>query len=77
MSEHTWRELERADMDTAAAHAFDMEHRAERTCHYVKDCFERDAEHDSIELLICDECGAGHFFKSNYCPNCGAKVVDE
>lgn len=31
MSEHTWRELERADMDTAAAHAFDEERRAAMT----------------------------------------------
>lgn len=30
MSGYTWRELERADMDTAAAHAFDMEYRAEQ-----------------------------------------------
>ena len=28
MSEHTWRELDRADMDTAAAHAVEMENRA-------------------------------------------------
>ena len=32
MSEYTWRELERADMDTAAAHAAEMEHR-ERLAH--------------------------------------------
>lgn len=31
MIEHTWRELERADMDTAAAHRFDEERRAAMT----------------------------------------------
>lgn len=26
---------------------------------------------------ICSECGHGLWEKSNYCPNCGAKVVEE
>lgn len=32
MSGHTWRELERADMDAAAAHAVEMESRAGQAC---------------------------------------------
>lgn len=36
MSRHTWRELERADMDTAAAHAYEMEYRAEQIAREVQ-----------------------------------------
>ena len=36
MSDYTWRELERADMDTAAAHAADMEYRAEQIAREVQ-----------------------------------------
>lgn len=36
MSEYTWRELERADMDTAAAYAADMEYRAEQIASEVQ-----------------------------------------
>ncbi|WP_270497226.1 hypothetical protein [Collinsella tanakaei] len=50
----------------------------ERTCHM------RDAHWDDGQCTwgcICSECGAKHEHKSgkwmNYCPNCGAKVVEE
>ena len=26
---------------------------------------------------VCSECGCGEHFKSNYCPNCGAKMEVE
>ena len=56
--------------------------RAERTCHDVK---------PSLPFFKCDSCGMEDmggtelwiqdgFYRSqkpNYCPNCGAKVVDE
>lgn len=46
--------------------------RAERTCNIVYDS----------GIAHCDTCGAGTYTGSNfdywhYCPNCGARVVDE
>lgn len=52
--------------------------RAERTCHSITD--------DSAWCFVCSECGksfprnklylAHNHGEINYCPNCGAKVVD-
>ena len=62
MSEYTWRELERADMDTAAAHAFDMEYRAEQIAREVQKRLAR-MEHivDGLgevkgEIVRCRDC---------------------
>ena len=55
-----------------------IEPEPERTCHM------RDTHWDDGQRTwgcICSECGAKHERKSgkwmNYCPNCGAKVVEE
>lgn len=62
MSKYTWRELERADMDIAAAHAFDMEYRAEQIVHEVQKRLAR-MEHivDGLgevkgEIVRCRDC---------------------
>lgn len=44
--------------------------RAERTCHYVCDNLEWD-------MPTCSECGSEWVEAYNYCPDCGAKVVNE
>lgn len=85
MSEHTWRELERADMDAAAAHAVETENRAERTCRDANTRFNAwtCSECKCTLLLMFDDYGEptlnvdGVASVPNYCPNCGAKVVGE
>ena len=37
---HTWRELERADLYTESAHAFDEWQRLNHTVHFMLGCFE-------------------------------------
>lgn len=70
MSEHTWRELDRADMDAAAAHAVEMENRAGQDsgrtgellpCPFCGGEAETSAERFERTLLswvYCKECGA-------------------
>ena len=62
MSKYTWRELERADMDAAAAHAVDMEYRAEQIAREVQKRLAR-IEHifDGLgevkgEIVRCRDC---------------------
>ena len=76
MIEHTWRELERADMDTVAAHAAEMEYRAERTCRNIRSWDNHDFECSSCgyELYPEDETYESDG-TMNYCPNCGARVT--
>ena len=45
--------------------------RYERTCHMVKDP-ERDTR-----SRICSNCNGYMSLSDNYCPKCGAKVVEE
>ena len=58
---------------------FDCEHaiiayntRAERTCHeeWV------DGSVSGTSVPVCSECGRSWHASEQYCPNCGAKVVD-
>lgn len=59
MSEHTWRELERADMDTAAANRFDGERRAAMSellpCPFCGG--EAEIRGDSVLFVQCAKCG--------------------
>ena len=48
----------------------------ERTCHRVTLGLERDREIATVSW-ICSECHAHMGNASNYCPNCGAKVVEQ
>ena len=66
------------DWEHICARLADLIEPEERTCHM------RDAHWDDGQCTwgcICSECGAKHEHKSgkwmNYCPNCGAKVVEE
>lgn len=66
------------DLEYICACLADLIEPEERTCHM------RDAHWDDGQCTwgcICSECGAKHERKSgkwmNYCPNCGAKVVEE
>ena len=70
MSDYTWRELERADMDIAAAHAHEMEYRAEQIASEVQ---KRLARMEHIvnglgevkgEIVRCCDC---KFCHKNYC----------
>ena len=75
MSGYTWRELERADMDTAAAHAFDMEYRAEQIAGEVQKRLAR-MEHivDGLgdvkgEIVRCRDCKRFHTNTNGFdCP---------
>lgn len=53
--------------------------RAERTCRIVEDVDEVETELGPIEVrtYLCGECHGGMAPDDAYCPNCGAKVVDE
>lgn len=62
MSEYTWRELERADKYTEAAHAIDMEYRAEQIAREARKRLAR-MEHiiDGLgdvkgEIVRCRDC---------------------
>lgn len=59
MSEHTWRELERADMDAAAAHRFDEERRAAMAellpCPFCGG--EAEIRGDDVLFVQCAKCG--------------------
>ena len=54
--------------------------RAERTCELI--CHEVEMpdslKEKGVEVLVfeCDQCGERMFSDYNYCPNCGAKVVE-
>lgn len=64
MSEHTWRELERADMDTAAAHAVEMENRAGQDSGRTG------------ELKPCPHCGSDDIAPITF-KGCNGDVWDE
>lgn len=71
-------EWEVSSHDAALRLADLIEPEPERTCHM------RDTHWDDGQCTwgcICSECGAKHEHSSgkwmNYCPNCGAKVVEE
>ena len=70
MSEYTWRDIERADMDTAAAHSAEMEYRAEQIAREAQKRLAR-MEHivDGLgevkgEIVRCKDCRHGVTFKT-------------
>lgn len=74
--------LRKIDLDDTSAEMLRLadliEPEPERTCHM------RDTHWDDGQCTwgcICSECGAKHEHESgkwmNYCPNCGAKVVEK
>lgn len=77
MSEYTWRELERADMDAAASHAAEMEYRAEQIANEAQKRLAR-AEHIvnglgdvNGEIVRCRDCKHYMDYEYEYEPNLG------
>ena len=53
--------------------------RAERTCRIEEECDEEETDLGTVEVLTywCSVCFGQMSPDGNYCPNCGARVVEE